>query len=291
MIDNGRPYPRRSPIDSQNLYSLKREEPPPLHEAPRLPSTWSTAATPLWSTWNEPSANTRSPSAAHCRATPPASTTRTRASTGTTSTSTSTTGRSPALRARSERAGTAPTRPPRPRRPADRGPVHHEPVPPLPRSHPVQTTIADSARTVDFPPRELRDLQLRARAEQQTPARKIRYAVEGTINEFAHGHGMRPCRYRGQPKTYLQHVLMAIAVNIERLSGLPPTEEPPHHLHGQGEFAHGRPMRGLPGLRATGTRFGRPRPARPRGGGVPRARCPTAAAAVRPCPRRHRRCA
>jgi len=153
------------------------------------------------------------------------------------------------------------------------------------------TTIADSARTVDFPPRELRDLQLRARAEQQTPAWKIRYAVEGTINEFAHGHGMRPCRYRGQPKTYLQHVLMAIAVNIERLSGLPPTEEPPHHLHGQGEFAHGRPMRGLPGLRATGTRFGRPRPARPRGGGVPRARCPTAAAAVRPCPRRHRRCA
>jgi hypothetical protein len=24
--------------------------------------------------------------------------------------------------------------------------------------------------------------------------------VEGTINEFAHGHGMRRCRYRGQPK-------------------------------------------------------------------------------------------
>ncbi|MFD9337514.1 transposase [Streptomyces sp. NPDC060028] len=51
------------------------------------------------------------------------------------------------------------------------------------------TTTADSARTVGFPPRELRDLQLRIRAEQQTPAWKARYAVrsgmEGTTNEFA----------------------------------------------------------------------------------------------------------
>ena len=31
------------------------------------------------------------------------------------------------------------------------------------------TTTADSARTVGFPPRELRDLQLRVRAEQQPP--------------------------------------------------------------------------------------------------------------------------
>ncbi|MET8406038.1 transposase [Streptomyces sp900116325] len=63
------------------------------------------------------------------------------------------------------------------------------------------TTTAASARTVGFPPRELRDLQLRVRAEQQTPDWKPRYAVRsgvgGTINEFAHGHGMRHCRYRG----------------------------------------------------------------------------------------------
>ncbi|MFF4764430.1 transposase [Streptomyces sp. NPDC001292] len=49
--------------------------------------------------------------------------------------------------------------------------------------------------------------------------------MEGTINEFAHGHGMRHCRYRGQPKAHLQHVLTAIAVNIERLSGRSATEE------------------------------------------------------------------
>jgi transposase len=93
------------------------------------------------------------------------------------------------------------------------------------------TTTADSARTVGFPPRELRDLQLRVRAEQQTPAWKARYAVrsgvEGTMNELAHGHAMRRCRYRGQPKAHLQHVLTAIAVNIERLSRWSATEDAP----------------------------------------------------------------
>ncbi|MGW1412546.1 transposase [Streptomyces sp. NPDC002403] len=67
-----------------------------------------------------------------------------------------------------------------------------------------------------------RDLQVRVRSEQQTPEWKARYAVrsgvEGTINEFARGHGMRHCRYRGRPKADLQHVLTAIAVSIKRLS-------------------------------------------------------------------------
>jgi hypothetical protein len=50
----------------------------------------------------------------------------------------------------------------------------------------------------------------------------VRSGVEGTICEVANGHGMRHCRYRGQPKAHLQHVLTAIAVNIERLSQLAP---------------------------------------------------------------------
>ncbi|WP_302186150.1 transposase [Streptomyces sp. ADI95-16] len=68
------------------------------------------------------------------------------------------------------------------------------------------TSTADSARTVGFPPQELRDLQLRVRTEQQTPEWKARHAVrsgvEGTVNEFAHAHGdgMRRCRYRGQER-------------------------------------------------------------------------------------------
>ena len=113
--------------------------------------------------------------------------------------------------------------------PADRGPVHQEPVPALPGPHPLHHLRRQRPHR-GLPPRELRDLQLRVRTEQQTPAWKTRYAVrsgvEGTVNEFAHGHGMRRCRYRGQPKAHLQHVLTAIAVNIERLSELPPAEKP-----------------------------------------------------------------
>ncbi|MCX4755144.1 transposase [Kitasatospora purpeofusca] len=64
------------------------------------------------------------------------------------------------------------------------------------------TTAREGHRTVGFPPRELRDLQLRVRAEQQTAEWKARYAVrsgvEGTVNEFAHGHGMRRCPRRTQ---------------------------------------------------------------------------------------------
>ncbi|MGW4694803.1 transposase [Kitasatospora cineracea] len=103
---------------------------------------------------------------------------------------------------------------------------HCQPCPDRPRC-----TSSSDARNVGLPPRELRDLQIRTRAEQQTPEWKARYAVrsgnEGTINEFAHGHGKRRCRYRGQPKAHLQHVRTAIAVNIERLSSQPVTEETP----------------------------------------------------------------
>jgi hypothetical protein len=92
------------------------------------------------------------------------------------------------------------------------------------------TISGDGKRTVGFPPRELLDLQVRNQADQQDPAWHKRYAlrsgIEGTVNEVACGHGMRHCRYHGQPKAHLQHVLTAIAVNIERLSQLPPGESP-----------------------------------------------------------------
>ncbi|MFJ3928939.1 hypothetical protein [Streptomyces sp. NPDC090029] len=38
---------------------------------------------------------------------------------------------------------------------------------------------------------------------------------------------MRRCRYRGQSKAHVRHVLTAIAINIERLGGLSPAEEAP----------------------------------------------------------------
>ncbi|WP_413471076.1 transposase [Streptomyces peucetius] len=54
----------------------------------------------------------------------------------------------------------------------------------------------------------------------------VRSGIEGTINELAHGHEMRRRRYRGLDKTHVQHVLTAIAVNIERLSERPTPGEP-----------------------------------------------------------------
>ncbi|WP_225061085.1 transposase [Nocardia sp. alder85J] len=94
------------------------------------------------------------------------------------------------------------------------------------------TTSREGARNVGFSPRELLDLQVQARTEQQSLSWQHRYAVrsgiEGTVCEFAHGHGMRQCRYRGQAKAHVQHLFIAIAVNVERLSagGLPDEPSP-----------------------------------------------------------------
>ncbi|MGW1550850.1 IS1182 family transposase [Streptomyces sp. NPDC002346] len=83
-----------------------------------------------------------------------------------------------------------------------------------------------AARTVNFLPRRLHELQARNRADQQDPQWQRLYAsrsgVEGTMNELVNGHRMRRCRYHGVAKAHVQHVLTAIAVNIERLS----TQEP-----------------------------------------------------------------
>jgi transposase len=75
-------------------------------------------------------------------------------------------------------------------------------------------------RQVTVPPREVHELQLKARAEQATKAWQTRYAlragVEGTINQ-ALDLGIRRARYRGIDKTRLQHVLTACAINLIRL--------------------------------------------------------------------------
>jgi hypothetical protein len=71
----------------------------------------------------------------------------------------------------------------------------------------ICTTSSDGKRTVGFPPRELYQLQTRNRADQQDPAWHkrcaVRSGIEGTVCEFARGHGMRHCRYRGQLKAHL----------------------------------------------------------------------------------------
>ncbi|MER7514309.1 transposase [Streptomyces lavendulae] len=46
----------------------------------------------------------------------------------------------------------------------------------------------------------------------------LRSGAEGGIEEFVDGHHGRRCRYRGLAKTHVQHVLTALAINVERLS-------------------------------------------------------------------------
>ncbi|MEV7116676.1 transposase [Streptomyces anulatus] len=82
-------------------------------------------------------------------------------------------------------------------------------------------------------PRPLQEVQNRARAAQETPAWKARYAMragcEATVSATVHRHGLRRCRYRGLAKVHVQHVLIAAGTNIVRLSEcFPPGTTPPH---------------------------------------------------------------
>jgi transposase len=62
-----------------------------------------------------------------------------------------------------------------------------------------------------------------ARQHQETDEFKEKYkrraGVEGTISQGVRGFGLRRSRYKGLPKTHLQHVFTAIAMNLMRLAG------------------------------------------------------------------------
>jgi transposase len=80
-------------------------------------------------------------------------------------------------------------------------------------------------------PQPLQEIQTRARAEQQTADWQRHYAIragcEATVSETVHAHGLRHCRYKGQAKTHVQHVLTAAGANIIRLSQYDPPENHP----------------------------------------------------------------
>ena len=88
-----------------------------------------------------------------------------------------------------------------------------------------------TARTLSFLQQELFNIQAQARAEQQSAAWRADYrrraGVESTICELVNGHGMRQTRYTTQNKAHVQHVLTAIAVNIERIHAHLNADQPP----------------------------------------------------------------
>ena len=85
----------------------------------------------------------------------------------------------------------------------------------------TRSTSPKYGRQLTVPPREVHDAQHAARAAQDTPDWQARYAVragvEGTIRQGVAVTGMRRARYRGLPKTRLEHVYSAVALNLIRL--------------------------------------------------------------------------
>jgi transposase len=91
------------------------------------------------------------------------------------------------------------------------------------------TRSPTNPRHLTFRPRRQYQTQRQLRTEQATPAWQERYAhrsgIEGTIAQAARRSDLHQARYRGLPKTHLQHVLTALALNLVRvdawLSGTP----------------------------------------------------------------------
>ena len=92
-------------------------------------------------------------------------------------------------------------------------------------------------RQLSLPPRDLAEAQAAARAAETTIPFQADYArragVEGTMHQ-ATAHGARRARYRGLPRTRLDHVYMACALNLLRLeaywTGTPLDRQRTSHL-------------------------------------------------------------
>lgn len=84
------------------------------------------------------------------------------------------------------------------------------------------TQAKTGPRTLRLRPREQHEALQTARRRQLTEAFKQLYAVragiEGALSQGVRAFGLRAARYRGQAKTYLQHLLVAVAMNIVRVA-------------------------------------------------------------------------
>ena len=82
------------------------------------------------------------------------------------------------------------------------------------------TTAAWTGRQLYLRPREHHQALAAARTAETTTGFQADYArragVEGTMHQAA-SHGARRARYRGLPKTRLDHLYMACALNLIRL--------------------------------------------------------------------------
>jgi len=83
------------------------------------------------------------------------------------------------------------------------------------------TQAKEGPRTMKLRPRDQHAALQVARKRQTTEAFKQLYAgragIEGTLSQGVRAFGLRHTKYIGQAKTHLQHILIAIAINIVRV--------------------------------------------------------------------------
>ncbi len=89
---------------------------------------------------------------------------------------------------------------------------------------PVRTLCTHAAKQPRFlmvRPEPTYTKLIAARARQQTPAFKEEYAkragIEGTLSQAVRAFELRRCRYVGEAKTRLQHLMTGVALNVVRL--------------------------------------------------------------------------
>jgi transposase len=82
-------------------------------------------------------------------------------------------------------------------------------------------TRAQNERRMKLQPRlqfeALKEARLRHASKEGKRLYNKRAGVEGTISQGVRAFGLRKTRYRGLPKTHLQHIATAAAINLERL--------------------------------------------------------------------------
>jgi transposase len=87
-------------------------------------------------------------------------------------------------------------------------------------ARPQCTTSSKKRRQLTLLPRDLAEAQAAARSAETTISFNTDYTrragVEGTMHQAA-SYGARRARYRGLPKTHLEHMYMATALNLIRL--------------------------------------------------------------------------
>ena len=88
-------------------------------------------------------------------------------------------------------------------------------------ARPLCTQAQQQGRRLRLPPQEQYEALAAARAwyasEEGIERYKQRAGVEGTLSQGVRAFGLRRTRYRGLPKTHMQHVAIAAAINVDRI--------------------------------------------------------------------------